>query len=155
MPFHGLGGVVIGFETLSHLRRHLIPWCQVRMDEVVDMLEARGFAEEQVLDATLQFDILDTLKPHQLALMRAVEEGGTEPLGFADADGVPFGHLTDDLHVGIFVFQFGYLIKATAVDVFVRVLAHEIERGVDPELFTKNVGTFGTDILTIRNISMR
>ena len=125
------------------------------MDEVKDMLEARGLAEKQVLDAALQFDEFNALKPHQFALVRTVEEGGAESLGFADTDGVPFCYLTDDLHVGILVLQFGYLVKATSVDVFVRVLAHEIERGVDPELFTKNVGTFGTDILTIRNISMR
>jgi len=154
VPFHGLGGVVVGFETLRHLRRHLAHRRQLRMNEVVDMLKTGRFAEEQVLDATLQFDILDTLKPHQFALVCTVEEGGAESLGFTDTDCVPFGHLTDNLHVRILVFQFGYLVKATAIDVFVRVLTHEIKRGVDPELFTKNVGTFGTDILTIRNISI-
>ena len=72
----------------------------------------------------------------------------------ADTDRVPFGHLSDDLHVGIFVVQFRDMIEPAAVDILIGIYMQHIERGVHLELFTKNVGTFGTDILAISYISV-
>ena len=125
------------------------------MDEVIGMIESAGFAEEQVLDVALQFDVLHALKPDQFALVGAVKEGGTEPLGAPDTDRMPFGDLTDDLDVRILVIQFGDTVEAAAVDVLIRELAQHIQRRTDVELSTKNVGTFGTDILAISYISLR
>ena len=155
MPLHGLGGVVVGFETLRHLRRHFIPGGELGVHKIEDMIEAGGFAEEQILDVSLQFDILDTLEPDEFALVGTIEEGSTESLRFADTDSVPFSHFTDDLHVGIFIVQFGDAVKATAVDILIGILPYHIERGVNAKLFTKNVGTLSTDILTIGYISIR
>ena len=123
------------------------------MHEVIDMIEAGRFTEEQVLDSSLEFDILYAAEPYQFALVRTVEECRTESLRFAYTDRVPFGDLSDDLNVRVLVIQFGYLVETTAVDIFVRILTNEIERSIDTELFTKNVGTFGTDILTIAYIT--
>ena len=87
--------------------------------------------------------------------MRAVEEGRREALRLADTDRVPFRDLSDDLDVGVFVVEFGDAVELTAVDIFVGIGPQQIHRGLHPEFFTKNVGTFGTDILTIRYISLR
>ena len=87
--------------------------------------------------------------------MGAIKEGSTQPLRLTDTDGMPFGHFADDLHIGIFVVKFGNAVETTPVDILIGILTNEIEGGIDPELFTKNVGTLSTDILTIRYISMR
>ena len=58
-------------------------------------------------------------------------------------------------YIGIFVIEFGNTVETTPVDILIGILTNEIEGGIDPELFTKNVGTLSTDILTIRYISMR
>ena len=125
------------------------------MNEVIEVVEAAGFAEEEVLDALGEFDILRALEPYQLALMRTVEEGRREALRLTDTDRVPFRHFADDLDVGVLVVEFGNAVELTAVDIFVGISPQQIHRGLYPEFFTKNVGTFGTDILTIRYISLR
>ena len=63
MPLHRLGGVVVRLEALRHLRRDLGPGRQVRMNEVIEVVEAAGFAEEEVLDVLGEFDILGSLEP--------------------------------------------------------------------------------------------
>jgi hypothetical protein len=68
---------------------------------------------------------------------------------------VPFGHFTDDLHVRIFIVQFGDLVEPASVDILIGILPNQVERRMYAQLFTKNVGTLRTDILTIRYISMR
>ena len=73
----------------------------------------------------------------------------------ADTDCVPFSHYADDLNIRVLVFYLGYAVEAASVDLLVRVLPHDVQRGINLQLFTKNVGTFGTDILTIRYISLR
>ena len=125
------------------------------MHKIEDMIEARRFTEEQILDVSLQFDILDALEPNKFALVGTIEESGTESLRFTDTDSVPFGYFTDDLHIGIFVVQLGNAVKATTVDILIGILPKHIERGVNAKLFTKNVGTLSTDILTIGYISIR
>ena len=87
--------------------------------------------------------------------MRAVKECGTQALRFTDSYRVPFGHFSDDLYVRVFVVQFCDAIEPTAVNILVRILTQHIERGANTKLRTKNVGTFGTDILTIGYISLR
>ena len=139
---------------MRHPRRHFFHRRQIRMNEVIHMLEPAGFAEEQVFDAALQFDIFDPLEPYQLALVGAIEERSAETLRFADTDGMPFGYFTDDLDVGVFILQFGNAIETAAVDILIRKDMQHIERSIHIELFTKNVGTFGTDILTIGYISI-
>ena len=155
MFLHGLGGVVIGFETLRHLRRHLGHRRQFGMHEVIDVLKTARFTEKEVFHTSLQLDVLHAPEPDQLTLMGTVKEGSTEPLRLTDTDSVPFGHFADDLHIGIFVVKFGNAVETTPVDILIGILTNEIEGGIDPELFTKNVGTLSTDILTIRYISMR
>ena len=152
---HLLGRVVVGFEALGHLGRDLVPRREFGVDEVIGMIESAGFAEEQVLDVALQFDVLRALKPDQFALVGGVKEGGTEPLGAPDTDRMPFGDFTDDLDVRILVIQLGDAVEAAAVDILIRELAQHIQRRTDVELSTKNVGTFGTDILAISYISLR
>ena len=125
------------------------------MNEVIEVVEAAGFAEEEVLDALGKFDILGTLEPYQLTLMRAVEEGCREALRLTDTDSVPLRDLTDDLDIGVLIVEFGDAVELAAVDIFVGIGPQQIHRGLHPEFFTKNVGTFGTDILTIRYISLR
>ena len=125
------------------------------MNEVIEVVEAAGFAEEEVLDALGKFDILRALEPYQLALMGTIEEGRREALRLTYTDRMPFGHFTDDLDVGVLVVEFGDTVELTAVDIFVGIGPQQIHRGLYPEFFTKNVGTFGTDILTIRYISLR
>ena len=124
------------------------------MYEVIDMVEPARLAEQQVFDVALQLDVFYPLEPHQLALVRAVKERRTQPLCLADSDCVPFGHFTDDLHVRVFVVQLRDAVETAAVDVLVRELPHHIERGPNIEFMTKNVGTLGTDILTICYISI-
>ena len=125
------------------------------MNEVIEVVEAAGFAEEQVLDALGEFDILRALEPYQLALVGTIEEGRREALRLTDTDRMPFGHFTDNLDVSVLVVEFCDTVELTAVDIFVGVRPQQIHRGLHPEFFTKNVGTFGTDILTIRYISLR
>ena len=91
------------------------------MNEVIEVVEAAGFAEEEVLDALGEFDILGALEPYQLALMGAVEEGRREALRLTDSDRVPFRHFADDLDVGVLVVEFGDTVELTAVDIFVGV----------------------------------
>ena len=69
------------------------------MDEIIDMLEPAGLAEEEILDPFLQFDILHALEPDELALVCAVEECSGEALRASDTDGMPLGDLADDLNV--------------------------------------------------------
>ena len=118
------------------------------------MLEPAGFAEKQVLHPAHELDIFGSLEPHQLALVRAVEEGGGEPLRLADADGVPLGDLPDNLYVGVLVVQLRDAVESAPVDVLVRITAQQVHRCAYAQLTTKNVGTLGTDILTIGYISL-
>ena len=125
------------------------------MNKIVYMLESAGFAEEQVLHAALQLDVLHAFEPHQLTLMRPIEERRAQPLCLTDTYRVPFGDLTDDLHVRIFIVQFGDLVDSASVDILIGILPNQVERRMYAQLFTKNVGTLRTDILTICYISMR
>ena len=126
MPLHDLGGVVIRLQALCHLRRDLVPRCQIRVDEIIDMLEAAWLAEKEVFDTPLQLEVFDTLKPYQLTLMRAVVEGGGEALRFADTDGMPFGHFADDLDVCVLIVDLGDFIELAPVDIFIGVLAQQV-----------------------------
>ena len=100
------------------------------MHEIIDVVESTRFTEEQVLHVALQLDVLHPFEPHQLTLVRAVEEGGTESLCLTDADRVPFGDLTDDLHVCILIVQFGDFIEPTAVDILIGILTNQVKRGI-------------------------
>ena len=100
------------------------------MHEIIDMVESTRFTEEQVLHAALQLDVLHPFEPHQLTLVRAIVEGGTESLCLSDTDRVPFGDLTDDLHIGIFIVQFGDAIEPAAVDILIGILTNQVKRGI-------------------------
>ena len=77
-----------------------------------------------------------------------------QELCFADANSMPFGDLTYYLHIGILVLNFCYAIETTAINILIRILTQHVHCCVNIEFFTKNVGSFGADILTIGYISM-
>ena len=150
---HSLGGVVVRFESLHELGLHLRHRRELGVDEIVLVIEARRFAKKQILHIALQFDILDTLEPDELNGMSSVCERSREALGSPYANSMPLGDMTDNLHIGVIIINLVDKIEATAVDILIRKLVQHIEGRFHTQLFTKNVGTFRADTLTVFYIS--
>ena len=151
-PLHRFGGVVVRFQPLCHLGLHLAPRSEFGMDEVVLVIEAGRFAEQQVAHAFFQLDILDTLEPNEFDTVVPVGESRAQPLGTARADGVPLRDFAYDLDVSILVIYLVNIVETAAVDVLVGEHTQHIESRFYPQFFTKNVGTLRADTLTIRYI---
>ena len=123
------------------------------MHEIVLMIEARWFAKKQILYIALQFHELHTLKPHQFYRMSPISKSRRKTLRWTYTNSVPLSNMTNNLHVCVIILNLVDIIETTAVNILIRKLIQHIERGLYTELFTKNVGTFRADTLTVFDIS--
>ena len=109
--------------------------------------------KKQILYIALQLNILHPLEPHQFNSMSPIGKSGRQTLRITNTYGMPFCDMPDNLDVGLLIFYLMDKIEATAINILVRELIQHIQRRLHAQLFTKNVGTFRADTLTVFYIS--
>lgn len=151
---HLFGRVVVRLEPFAGKQLLLARESfQLGVNDVVGVVEARGFAEENIGDFLLEFEVLDTLKPYQLdGVIIAVGKLRGHALHLARTYGMILRYAADNLHVSVLVGNVTDIVESASVDILVRKDVQQVESCTDVQLLPENFGSAGTDSLAIVDI---
>ena len=145
-PLHLLRRIIERHQAARKLLR-LIDTIQVRMRDVVLMIEGDRLAEHQIFRVDLIFagHEIQSLEPDQVNDACPIGKLAHQPLATAHADRLETGNPATQLDIRQVVRQVGHPIDAAPVHIFIRIVIEQVPIGNDAQLPLEDLRFLRTD----------